>query len=108
MFDPLVIYEIMRSIVDCFVQFLCSSFQLPIGYDTMDVMCVVCLSVSYYDPVRASGVLFYLFTLYAFPLILFLHIFRYLSPPLLIFSFENRPAPFAGQRSKEATKTGLF
>jgi len=34
-------------------------------------------------------------------------IFLYLSTSLLTFSFENRPAPFPGWRSQEATKRGL-
>ena len=49
-----------------------------------------------------------LFTSFASPLIFFLHLFPYLSVPLLIFSFENRPTPFPGCRWKEATKPGLF
>ena len=40
-----------------------------------------------------------LFTSYASPLILLLHVFLYFSTPLLIFSFENRPTPFSGRRS---------
>jgi len=39
-----------------------------------------------------------LFISYASPLIFSSH-FPYLSPPLLIFSFENRPAPFPGRMS---------
>jgi len=35
-----------------------------------------------------------LYILFAFALILFSSLFPYLSPPLLIFSFENRPTPF--------------
>ena len=38
-----------------------------------------------------------LFISYALPLILFTSLFRYLSPPLLIFSFENRPTSFRGR-----------
>jgi len=42
-----------------------------------------------------------LFLSHAFPLILFSSLLLYLSPPLglLIFSFENRPAPFPGRMS---------
>ena len=61
-------------------------------------------------PVRAPGhnaplirflilVLYvYLFMSYASPLI-FLSLFPYLSPPLLIFFFENTPAEFPGRMS---------
>ena len=35
----------------------------------------------------------------ASPLILFFWLLPYSSPPLLIFSFENRPAPFPGRMS---------
>ena len=38
-----------------------------------------------------------LFVSYASPLVLFSSLSSYLSPPLLIFSFENRPAPFPGR-----------
>jgi len=31
----------------------------------------------------------------------FLHFFRYSSPPLLVFFFENRPAPFLGAGAVE-------
>ena len=39
------------------------------------------------------------FISYASPLILFSLLFPYLSPPLVVFSFENRPVPFPGQMS---------
>jgi len=34
--------------------------------------------------------------LYSSPLILFSSLFPYFTPPILIFSFENRPTPFPG------------
>jgi len=37
----------------------------------------------------------------------FLHFFPYLSPPLLVLSFENRPTPFPGRMSWKATKPGF-
>jgi len=40
-----------------------------------------------------------LYRIYASQLIIFSSLFPYLSPPLLIFSFENRPAPFSGRMS---------
>ena len=40
-----------------------------------------------------------LFIPYASLLILLSSLFSYLSPPLLILSFENRPAPFPGRMS---------
>jgi len=42
---------------------------------------------------------FCLFISYASPLMLISSRFSYLSPPLLIFSFQNRPAPFPGWMS---------
>jgi len=36
---------------------------------------------------------------FASPLILFSSLFHHLSPPLLIFSFDNRPALFPGRMS---------
>jgi len=35
---------------------------------------------------------------------LFTSLFPYLSHPFLVFSSENRPAPFPGRMSKKATK----
>jgi len=40
-------------------------------------------------------------------LTLFSSLFPYLSPPLLIFSFENRPASSPGRMSSNATKPGF-
>ena len=40
----------------------------------------------------------------------FSSLFPYLSPPLhifIVFSFENRPAPFPEQMSQKATKHGF-
>jgi len=39
---------------------------------------------------------------------LFLSLFPYLSPPLLIFSFGNRPTLFPGRMSQMATKPGFI
>ena len=41
------------------------------------------------------------------PHILFSSLFPYLSPPLLIFSFENRPAPFQGGCHKRRLNLAL-
>jgi len=48
-----------------------------------------------------------LFVSYAFPLTLFSSLFAYVSPPLLFFTFENRPAPFPGRMSYKAIKPGF-
>jgi len=42
-----------------------------------------------------------------FPTYPFSSLVPYLSPPLLVFSFENRPAPFPGRMSSKATKPGF-
>ena len=50
----------------------------------------------------------WLFILYASPPIFFSSFFPYSSPPLLIFSLENRRAPFPGRMSRKVTKLALL
>jgi len=58
----------------------------------LNAICTVCLFISY-----------------AFPLVLFSSLFPYLSPPLLIFSFENRPLCFqAGCRKRQLNLALVF
>jgi len=74
-----------------------------------------CFELPLVSSVRAPGhnglkhlLILVLYTSSASPLILFSSLFPYLSSPLVIFCFENRPTPFPGWRSLEATKPCFF
>ena len=51
---------------------------------------------------------FLLVYIICFPTYRFSLFFPHLSPPLFIFSFENRPSPFPGCMSLKATKAGFI